>query len=689
MTLRSPRRLLSFLALLLALGAPLQAGAKRPMTVENFWAMERVGSPALSPDGRWVAFTVTRHSIEKNQGDSDLWLGPLDGGAPPRRLTWNEGSDGSPVWSPDGGTLAFVSKRGEGEPQLFLLPVDGGEAQPVTKLPVGVQDPKWFPDGKRIAFAAITWPDLDADWKAVQKRLDEQKEDKVKAKISESRLWRFWDQYRTDGRVWHFFAVDLASREVEDLTPGLRRLLGMPSPSGGWDLAPDGKEIVFSANSTEPPYGTLNYDLYTVALGGETPGAPRNVTAGNPAEDAAPRYSPDGRFIVYGRKGRPDTDSDFPRLARYDRTSGEVRDLAAGWDGVPAQWAFTPDGKGLVFHGGSRGRVHLYALPIDGGEPRLVAQGGVTGGVKAVASPSGEIVLVFRRERIQTPAELFSVRLAGGEPRALTSFNAERLAGLDLGTVEEVTFGGAGGEPVHMLLVFPPGFDRGRKWPLVHLIHGGPHAASQDEFEGWNPALFASPGYVVALVNFHGSSGYGQAFADSILGNQADLPFADLMQATAHLIAQGYVDAERMAAGGGSYGGYMAAWILGHTHRFAALFSHAGVYDLMAQFASDVTWTRPASYGGAPWIDPAKVDRYSPSRYAASFATPMLILHGEKDYRVPYTQGVNLYGVLQGKGVPARIVIFPDEGHGGLKPRSSVLWHEEVFNWLDRHFGRP
>lgn len=270
MAIRSPRRLLSLLTPLLILGMPLHAGARRPITTEDFLTIERVGSPALSPDGRWVAFTVNRTSIEKNQGDSDLWLVPTDGSAPPRRLTWNEGSDSSPVWSPDGKTLAFVSKRGDAQPQLFLLPIAGGEARPVTKLPVGVQDPKWFPDGKRIAFVASTWPDLNTDWKAVQKRLDELKDDKVQARISESRLLRFWDQYRTDGRVWHIFAVEVGgegsqgsqeSQEAEDLTPGLKRMLPLFSPNGSWDLAPDGKEIAFSANSTEPPYRTLNYNL--------------------------------------------------------------------------------------------------------------------------------------------------------------------------------------------------------------------------------------------------------------------------------------------------------------------------------------------------------------------------------------------------------------------------------------------
>jgi len=684
-----PRRFAASLLLLAGLAAlPAQAAERRPMTPNDLWAMERVASPAVSPDGRWAVFSVTRYSVEENKGNGDLWLVPTDGSAAPRRLTWNEGADGSPVWSPDSQSLAFVSKRGDGPSQLYLLPVGGGEAQPVTKLPVGVQAPKWFPDGKRIAFMASTWSDLNDDWDAVKKRVDEQKNDKVQAKISDSRVLRFWDEYRTDARRNHIFAVDLDSQKVTDLTPGMDRQMDFLSADSNWDLSPDGKEIVYSANSTDPPYQTLNADLYVQPVG--KPAAVRNITPANKADDSSPLYSPDGRYIIYGRGTRPEIDPDFTRLARYDRKSGETVGLFEEWDNAPSSWTFTPDSQTVVFQAEARGRVNVYALPISGGtgEPRLVAAGGTIAGAEAAAGPSGPVV-VFTRTSMLQPAELYAVPLTGGEPRALTSFNAERLAELDLGTTGEATFEGAGGDQVHMFLAFPPGFDKRRKWPLVQLIHGGPHGAFQDEFHyRWNAALFASPGYVAALVNFHGSTGYGQAFAESILGNHGDKPFEDIMKATDYLIAQGYVDEKRMAAAGGSYGGYMVDWILGHTNRFAALISHAGVYDLMAQFASDATWGRPNNYGGAPWTDPARVDLYSPSRYAKNFATPTLILHGEKDYRVPVTQGINLYSVLQGKGVPTRIVIFPEENHWVLKPQAALLWWKETFAWLDRYIGK-
>jgi dipeptidyl aminopeptidase/acylaminoacyl peptidase len=669
---------------LAALFAASAAPAKRPMTLEDLWAMERPGSASLSPGGSQVVYTVTRWSVEENKTDTDLWLVPADGSAPPRRLTWNPDPDNRPVWSPDGRRIAFVSKRGDAPPQLYILSLDGGEPQPVTKLPVAVQGPKWFRDGKRLGFVASTWPDLNGDWTAVQKRLDAHKADKVQAKISDTRLLRFWNEYRTDGRIHHIFSVELASGEVKDLTPGLARTLDLLAPEGTWDLAPEGDEIAYSANTTEPPYQTMNFDVFIQKI---TPPdtEPRNVSEANPAADLAPRYSPDGRWLVYRRGRRPEIDAEFLRLARYDRRTGEVRGLAEDWVGSPDGAAFTPDGRTLLFSAQEKGRIHLFSLDVNGGTPKLLGRGGTLGGPQ---SAGGRVV--FARQSFLAPPDLFILTLdgAGEEPRRLTSLNQARLSELDLGTVGEATFEGAGGEPVHMHLVFPPGFDPRRKYPLIHVIHGGPHAMSMDDFsQYWNGALLAARGYVVAMVNFHGSSGYGQDFADSILGNHADKPFEDIMKATDWLIAQGYVDEKRMAAGGGSYGGYLANWILGHTDRFAALISFAGVYDLMGQFASDTTYTRPISYGASPWTDPARIDLYSPSRFAASFATPTLILHGEKDYRVPVTQAINLHGVLQAKGVPSRIVIFPEEGHGEMRPQGAVLWWKEIFAWLDRHLS--
>ncbi len=652
---------------------------KSPLTVEALWAMERLGSPALSPDGRLVAFTVTMFSRDDNKGQSDLWLVPADGSAAPRRLTWQKGADGSPAWSPDGSQLAFVSKRGEDDPaQLYLLPMAGGEAQPVTELPIAPGAPKWFPDGQRIAFAAKTFPDLNDDFEKIKERLDERKEDKTKVKISDRRLLRYWDHYRTDDKMHHVFMLDLESREVKDLMPGYDQLTGF----GGfaWDLSPDGKEVAFAANTTEPPWQKLDFNVHLLSV---ESGEIRQITEDNPAWDGDPTYSPDGRYLLFGRTERPEIAPDFTRLARYDRESGEIRPLTADWDHQPSGWRVTGDGETVVFHAQDGGRRHLFKMPIDGGEPEVVAEGGATGSVREAAGR-----LVFLKESFHAPAKLFATGSEGGEPEPLSTFNDARLAQIDFGSAESVTFEGADGEAVQMHVLLPPGFDPAKKWPLLVLIHGGPHGAWLDSFHyRWNAALFAAPGYVVAAVNFHGSTGFGQDFAESILGNHADKPFEDVMKATDAMLERDYVDPERLAAAGGSYGGYMASWILGHSDRFACLINHAGVYDLMAQYASDYTWGRSNNYGASPWQDPQRIDRYSPSRFAENFETPTLILHGEKDYRVPVTQGINLHGVLTGKGVESRIVVFPDENHWILKPQAAEIWWAEVHGWLEKHVG--
>jgi len=671
---------------LLAMAVPClaeeAAATPRPMTVDDLWTMERVGSPALSPDGRRVAFTVTRFDEDKNKGNSDIWIVDVAGGSEPRRMTWNEGSDSGPFWSPDGKYLGFLSKRGEAlASQIHLLPMGGGEAEPVTDLPFSPAAPLWSPDGRQIYFLGRTWPDLNDDFEEVKKRLDERKEDKTHVRATDTRLVRYWDHYLTDGRSTHLFVLDLETREVRDLLPGSDRLLPFWSNSGTFDISPDGTEIAFAANVTAPPFRTLNFDLHVMpAIGGE----PRNVTADNPASDSSPRYSPDGRFILYGRNRRPEIAPDFTRMALYDRKSGKSAPLAEDWDGQPGGWRFTPDGRTVVFHAQERGRVNLYSIPVAGGKVTRLVQEGSTGGVRC--GPEG--LLVFARQSFTEPTELMAIKIGDEQPRALTAFNRVRLAELDLGTVEDTSFKGADGEDVQMFVLLPPGFDATQKWPLLVLIHGGPHGAWTDSFHyRWNAALWAAPGYVTAAVNFHGSTGFGQAFAESILGAHGDKPFTDVMNAADALIARDYVDGERLAATGGSYGGYMVSWILGHTDRFSALINHAGVYDLMAQFGSDWTWGRANNYGATPWEDPTRIDRWSPSRFAEGFSTPTLILHGEKDYRVPYTQGLNLHGVLTAKGVPSRLVVFPDENHWILKPQSARIWWDEVHGWLEQYVG--
>ena len=359
--------------------------------------------------------------------------------------------------------------------------------------------------------------------------------------------------------------------------------------------------------------------------------------------------------------------------------------LTDGWDNSAGSWQWAADGATLLFVAEVRARINLYAIAVAGGTPRELHRGGALAGLDVTRD--GDVV--FQRHAVDAPPELAVIKTDGTGFRYLTSVNKDLMATTAMGRMEEMTFTGAGGDAVQMFVVFPPGFDAAKKYPLVQLVHGGPVGTFGDAFSfRWHPHAFAAPGYVVAMVNFHGSSSFGQPWIESILGAHADKPFADVMAATDFLIAKGYVDQTKMAAAGGSYGGYLVNWIAGHTNRFKAIVSHAGVYSLTGQFASDGTEGRQHSYGGYPFTNLANVEKWSPNRFSTGFNTPMLVLHGERDFRVPVTQGLELYGVLAAKGIPARLVYYPDENHWILKPQNSKHWYGEVLGWLKKYLRR-
>lgn len=652
--------------------------AARAFTAEDLWKLPRVGAPEPSHDGRTAIVPVTRYDLETNAARTQFYVVGTSGPGEPRALTSPDASASEPRLSPDGTQLAFVRKDGNGRGQLMLMPMTGGEARKLTDLPLGVFDPQWLPDGSGLVFVAQLVAGHDTP-EATAAELERRAKDPVKAQVTEERFYRYWDTWLTTGEVVHLFIHELATSLTRDLTPSSRFWFDWMDPSGQYDISPDGREIAFAGIAFDAKRSLIVTNVYTVPVaGGETVCR----TGDNPADSMGPVYTPDGAAIVYGRTNDPQFYADRVQLYRYERASGAHTPWLADWPLTPTHWRFADDGS-LVFVAEDHARMKLFAWKGTG-VPRALTHEGSVGGLTVCKNGRA----LYTLQTLAAPAEAYVCDLDGGRTTRLTHFTDDVAAEFATGEVRELTFAGSKGETVQMFLVLPPGFDPAKKYPLVHVIHGGPHGISADAFHPrWNAQLFAAPGYVAALVNFQGSTSWGQDFAQRIQGEWAARPFDDIMKATDALIGMGFVDESRMAATGGSYGGYMASWIAGHTDRFQCIVNHAGVCDLTAQYASDVTQGRGRAAGGEIWDGLEKQDTWSPIRFAKGMNTPMLVIHGERDYRVPIGQGLLQYGVLKAKGVPARLVYFPDENHWILKPRNSLLWYREVHGWLRRWLG--
>lgn len=658
---------------------------ERELTVETLWKIPRVGAPVPSPDGKWVAVTVTTYDMEENKGRSRIWLVPADGaGGEPRALTAAAADSSEPAFSPDGRRVAFVRKSGEKEKrrgQIHVVAVDGGEAEPLTDMPLGASTPLWMPDGSGIVFAAkLVKGHLTLD--ATRKEVERREKDPVKAHVTEDRVYRYWDHWLTTGEVMHLFFVPgtpATDAQPRDLIPDSELWFGEMEAMRPWDVSPDGAEIALSAAYVEKPREWLRDAVFLIPFAG---GAMKDVTSHLRQDAFGPRYTPDGRSLLYGWKQDPTFYADRVRLASIGRAGGDHTDVLADWDRSPETWQPQRDGS-IVLTAQDDAATRIFRL-ADGGDPLRLTGDGSAGSPRA--GPDGR--LHFTMQTLSRPSEAFVVDASGADAVQLTHFTDDAMRGVRLGEVLDVRFEGAYRETVQMFVALPPGHERGRPLPLVHVIHGGPHGISADAFHPrWNAQLFAAPGYVAAMVNFQGSTSWGQDFAKRIQGGWGDRPYLDVMAATDALVEMGLADPDRMAAAGGSYGGYMAAWIATQTTRFRCIVNHAGVFDLSAQYASDITQGRAASFGGEPWTENEKIDRWSPSRWTGGMETPMLVIHGERDYRVPIDQGLECYNMLKAKGVPARLVYFPDENHWVLAPQNSRLWYREVHAWLARHLG--
>jgi dipeptidyl aminopeptidase/acylaminoacyl peptidase len=667
-------RMIACLAVLPAFGAE-----RHPFTFDDMIGLCRLSAPVPAPDGMSVAFVATAYSLADNRGNADIWLVNSDG-ANLRRATTHPSSDNNPVFAPDGRTLYFLSGR-NGPPQIFALPLaGGGEARQVTKLPVGLANLKLSPDGAYFSFTAAVYAD-ESDFEKAAARDRAKKDDPCTALVYEELFVRHWDAWR-DGKWSHVFVMPVAGGAPVDVMAGLAA--ECPSePFGGpseYAWSPDSKALAYVTKLGRDRAWTTNFDIFLYDLAAKSA---KNLTAANPAWDTEPCFAPDGKTLYYLAMKKPGCESDRLRLMRMDLASGEVRNLT---EPVEVSWAelqMAPDGATVYCLGDKEARGCVFALDLASGAAKeLVGEHYNT----ALTLRNG--VLYFLQDSLTAPAEVFAYDLALGAARRLTSINDAALAKIDLRTPEEFRFVNRDGVKVRGWLLTPTGFDPAKKYPLAFYVHGGPQGAWEDHFHyRWNLQIMPAQGYVVVAIDFRGSTGYGDAFREAITGHWGDLPFNDLMDGLAHVLEKHpYIDRMHMAALGASYGGYMINWIAGNApDTFKCLVSHDGIFDeFSAYYTTDELWFPEYEQGGPPFAQPANYDKFSPARFVQNWKTPMLLLHGGKDYRCVETEAVAAFNALQRKGIPSKLVYFPDESHFVVAPRNSEFWHRTIIAWLDR-----
>jgi len=652
----------------------------RSYTVDDLLKVRRVGDPQLSPDGRYVAFTVGDVSVADNRTVNQIYVVSINGGDA-KQLTNGKSSSSAPRWSPDGKKLAFTTGG-----QIWIMDSDdGNDKEQVTKISSGAAAPVWSPDGKWIAFTSDVYPDCKDD--ECNKKRDEQAESsKVKAKITTRLLYKHWDEWR-DVKRTHVFVVSSKGGTARELTPGDFDSPPYAAASGvDYAFSPDSSEIAFIRNPDKVEAISTNSDIYVMPLSG---GAPKNITARNRGYDASPIYTRDGKFIIYRSQATAGFEADRWRLMAYNRATGSSVELTRGFDQQVDDVVLSPDGNHIYFTAGEHGKHPIFKVASGGGAVEKIVANVFASNLDI--TPDGR-KFVFLASSMIAPPEVFTVNADGSGQTALTSVNRQLIASENLIAAEDVEWTGAMGKKVHGFLVKPAGFDPTKKYPLLVLIHGGPQSAWYDNWSyRWNPQVFANAGYVVFAPNPRGSVGYGQQFVNEISGDWAGKVYTDLMNGVADVLRRNpYLDRNRIGGAGASYGGYMVNWILGHNNdprfRFKVLISHAGVYNLESMYGgTEELWFPEWEFKGTPWTNPALYTRWSPHKSAQNFNTPTLVIHGEHDFRVPVGEGMQLFTALQRKGIDSKLLIFPDEGHWILKPQNLQLWFGTMLDWLDKH----
>lgn len=651
-----------------------------PFSMHDMLAMSRISDPQVSPDGKWVVFAVRETDLEANCGRNDLWIVAGDGSGL-RRLTSHPQSDTNPRWNPDSRTIWFISNR-SGSSQVWRIPIDGGEAEQVTREPLDVGNLVVSTNGRYIAYAVEVFPDCKTPQETCD-RIEQQGKDKASGRIYEQLFVRHWDTWE-DGRRSHLFVKPVAGGDAVDVMSGMSA--DTPSqPFGGPEeitFAPDGKEVVFSTRkggSNEAQ--STNFDLYLAPVDGSKP--PACLTEDNEAWDTQPVFSHDGKTLAYLAMSRPGYEADRFRIVLRDWPTGSRRVLAEGWDRSPSSIAWSADGRAIYAIAPDTGQESLFSIDVKSGNVRAIVKEGTVHGLTVAADR-----IVYSLSHLRSPAELYCVQADGSSGRQLTRINAEKVAAARVGDCEQFSFRGWNDETVYGYVVKPVDFDAAKKYPVAFLIHGGPQGSFGNVFHyRWNAQTYAGAGYAVVMVDFHGSTGYGQAFCDAIRGDWGGKPLVDLQKGLAAALERyPWMDGDRVGALGASYGGYMVNWIAGRwSDRFRCLVNHDGSLDeRMAYFDTEELWFPEWDHRGTPWDNPGGYEDQNPLRFVGNWKTPMLVIHGGQDFRVPLTQGLGTFTVLQRRGIPSKLLYFPDESHWVLKPHNSILWYQTVIAWLDQ-----